>query len=84
MRGIECGVVISVREEAIQKAIALSNYADNYILENDLLNEYSIMYVDKDYIGKIIELRQKIYSARLKDYIDYPELLDVDYNLQPS
>lgn len=84
MKGLDCGIVISVREEAIRKAVALSNYADNYIMENEILNDCDIRYGDKDYISKILELRNKIYSARLKDYQDYPELVDRDYNLQPS
>lgn len=83
MKGIECGIEISVREEAIKKAVALSNYADNYIIENDVFNDHGIAYGDKNYISKMLEMRNKIYIARLKDYKDYPELVDVDYNLQP-
>ena len=75
MKGINYCVKMSAKDEAVKRAVALSNYADKYIRDNQLLEEYTC--------DQITELRTKIYSARMDDYKDYPSLMEIDYNLLP-
>jgi hypothetical protein len=70
-------------KEVVRTGIALTNYIDKYIEDNNILEEVCVYCAEEgtDYIVRLTSIRDKIKLARLKDYECYPELVNVDYNL---
>jgi hypothetical protein len=78
----ECCMMNISKEEVIKMAVALTNYTDKYIRENEILEEECYCVEEgMGCIDKLITMRDKIKAARMVDYKDYPELIEVDYSL---